>query len=72
MATKNKYPLPAFYFSVSWGEIMNVNFSYSRVGSNTMGITVWFDDEWQPSDNPVITDDSGDFTANWVYSFNLK
>jgi len=52
--------------------IMNVNFSYSRVGSNTMGITVWFDDEWQPSDNPVITDDSGDFTANWVYSFNLQ
>lgn len=27
MATKNKYPLPAFYFSVSWGENMNINFS---------------------------------------------
>jgi hypothetical protein len=52
--------------------VMNVNFSYSRVGNNTMGITVWFNDHWEPSDNPVITDDSGNFTANWIYSFNLE
>ena len=52
--------------------IMQVNFDYSRTGNYTQGITVWFNDHWEPSDNPVIVDQSGDFTASWVYYFNIQ
>ena len=52
--------------------IMQVNFDYSRTGNYTQGITVWFNDHWEPSDNPVIVDQSGDFTASWVYYFNIR
>jgi len=51
---------------------MQVNFDYSRTGNYTQGITVWFNDHWEPSDNPVIVDQSGDFTASWVYYFNIQ
>lgn len=52
--------------------IMQVDFDYSRTGNYTQGITVWFNDHWEPSDNPVIVDQSGDFTASWVYYFNIQ
>ena len=52
--------------------IMQVNFDYSRTGNYTQGITVWFNDHWEPSDNPVIVDQSGDFSAGWVYYFNIQ
>jgi len=52
--------------------IMNVNFSYSLVGNSSLGTTIWNKDHWEPPFEPTITDDSDDFTANWIYSFNLE